>query len=228
MTEDDIVYAIWGEDKNDNGIPDYKEEDAYFYVLKPGKVDATGTDPQNFFYVGQGSIFKNTQDVTKFTDDGVKGNISKLPDEDKLGEIGAGDITGNVGENFSNVLWYRVTTANGANSNNSGSPIFGPGTSTRHVDGLLKPEDGKYGMIFMYNGGAVYYVTIGANSKISPDALAAANNAALTAAGKPADQWNVVWKNADGRGLMLQMQLARPVSCCSSTLTLMRRPQPTP
>lgn len=194
------VYAAWGYDANGNGTPDYKEEteDAYFYVLKPSVTDATGTDPQNFFYVGQGSIFKNTQDVTKFTDDGVKENISKLPDATRLGQIGAGDIAGKVGENFSNVLWYRIKTANGANSNNSGSPIVGPGTGTRHVDGLLKPENGKYGMIFMYDGGAVYYVTIDVNSKISADALAAANNAALTAADKTADQWNVVWKNADG------------------------------
>lgn len=194
------VYAAWGYDANGNGTPDYKEEteDAYFYVLKPSVTDATGTDPQNFFYVGQGSIFKNTQDVTKFTDDGVKENISKLPDATRLGQIGAGDIAGKVGENFSNVLWYRIKTANGANSNNSGSPIVGPGTGTRHVDGLLKPENGKYGMIFMYDGGAVYYVTIDVNSKISADAMAAANNAALTAADKTADQWNVVWKNADG------------------------------
>lgn len=194
------VYAAWGYDANGNGTPDYKEEteDAYFYVLKPSVTDATGTDPQNFFYVGQGSIFKNTQDVTKFTDDGVKENISKLPDATKLGQIGAGDIAGEVGANFSNVLWYRVKTANGANSNDSERPIVGSDTSTRHVDGLLKPENGKYGMIFMYDGGAVYYVTIDVNSKISADALAAANNAALTAAYKTADQWNVVWKNADG------------------------------
>ena len=194
------VYAAWGYDANGNGTPDYKEEteDAYFYVLKPSVTDATGTAPQNFFYVGQGSIFDETNDVTDFTGNGVRKHISKLPDATKLGQISAGDIASKVGENFSNVLWYRVTTANGANSNNSGSPIVGPGTSTRHVDGLLKPENGKYGMIFMYDGGAVYYVTIDVNSKISADALAAANNAALTAADKTADQWNVVWKNADG------------------------------
>ena len=194
------VYAAWGYDANGNGTPDYKEEteDAYFYVLKPSVTDATGTAPQNFFYVGQGSIFDETNDVTDFTGNGVREHISKLPDATKLGQISAGDIASKVGENFSNVLWYRVTTANGANSNNSGSPIVEPGTSTRHVDGLLKPENGKYGMIFMYDGGAVYYVTIDVNSKISADALAAANNAALTAAYKTADQWNVVWKNADG------------------------------
>ena len=188
------VYAAWGYDANGNGTPDYKEEteDAYFYVLKPSVTDATGTAPQNFFYVGQGSIFDETNDVTDFTGNGVREHISKLPDATKLGQISAGDIASKVGENFSNVLWYRVTTANGANSNNSGSPIVGPGTSTRHVDGLLKPENGKYGMIFMYDGGAVYYVTIDVNSKISADALAAANNAALTAADKTADQWNVV------------------------------------
>lgn len=178
--------------------PAQASENAYFYVLKPSVTDATGTAPQNFFYVGQGSIFDETNDVTDFTGNGVREHISKLPDATELGQISAGDIASKVGENFSNVLWYRVTTANGANSNNSGSPIVGPGTSTRHVDGLLKPENGKYGMIFMYDGGAVYYVTIDVNSKISADALAAANNAALTAADKTADQWNVVWKNADG------------------------------
>lgn len=177
--------------------PAQASENAYFYVLKPSVTDATGTDPQNFFYVGQGSIFDETNDVTDFTGNGVQEYISELPDDD-LTEIGAGAIANNVGENFSNVLWYRVKTANGANSNDSGSPIVGSGTSTRHVDGLLKPENGKYGMIFMYDGGAVYYVTIDVNSKISADAMAAANNAALTAAYKTADQWNVVWENADG------------------------------
>lgn len=193
------VYAAWGYDANGNGTPDYKEEteDAYFYVLKPSVTDATGTAPQNFFYVGQGSIFDETNDVTDFTGNGVQEYISELPDDDLTG-IGAGAIANNVGKNFSNVLWYRVKTANGANSNNPEDPVVGSDTSTRHVDGLLKPEDGKYGMIFMYDGGAVYYVTIDVNSTISADAMAAANNAALTAADKTADQWNVVWKNADG------------------------------
>ena len=159
--------------------------------------DATGTDQKNFFYVGQGSIFDKTNDVTDFTGNGVREHISGLPTE---WPDGAGEIQSKVGDKFSNVLWYRVTTAKGANSNHSGSPIFGPGTSTRHVDGLLEPESGEYGMIFMYGDSAVYYVTIGVGSTISAAALEAANNAALTAAGKPADQWNVVWKNADGRG----------------------------
>lgn len=62
--------------------PAQASEDAYFYVLKPSVTDATGTAPQNFFYVGKGSIFDKTNDVTDFTGNGVREHISKLPDAD--------------------------------------------------------------------------------------------------------------------------------------------------
>lgn len=206
MTEDDIVYAIWGYDANGNGIPDYKEEteNAYFYVLKPGKVDATGTDPQNFFYVGQGSIFDKTNDVTDFTGNGVREHISKLPDVAGLEPIGAGDIAGKVGANFSNVLWYRVTTANGANSNNSGSPIVGSDTSTRHVDGLLKPDAAHYTVLFALKNdddtikSIVHSATIPANTVIGEDTVKTANAAALKEEKKDANAWTVIWKDKTG------------------------------
>lgn len=200
------VYAAWGYDANGNGTPDYKEEteDAYFYVLKPSVTDATGTAPQNFFYVGQGSIFDETNDVTDFTGNGVREHISKLPDATKLGQISAGDIASKVGENFSNVLWYRVTTANGANSNNSGSPIVGSGTSTRHVDGLLKPNAAHYTVLFAVKNAdgsiksIVHSATFSLETAIGEDTVNTANTAALTAEGKNANEWTVIWKDADG------------------------------
>lgn len=186
--------------------PAQASEDAYFYVLKPSVTDATGTAPQNFFYVGKGSIFDKTNDVTDFTGNGVREHISKLPDADttELEKIGAGDIAGKVGENFSNVLWYRVTTANGANSNNSGSPIVGPGTSTRHVDGLLKPDAEHYTVLFAVKNAdgsiksIVHSATFSVETAIGDDTVNTANTAALTAEGKNANEWTVIWEDADG------------------------------
>lgn len=203
MTEDDIVYAIWGYDANGNGIPDYKEEteNAYFYVLKPGKVDATGTAPQNFFYVGQGSIFDKTNDVTDFTGNGVREHISGLPTE---WPDGAGEIQSKVGDKFSNVLWYRVTTAKGANSNDSRSPVVGSDKRTRHVDGLLKPDAEQYTVLFAVknaNGSIksiVHSATFSSGTAIGEATVNAANTAALKEESKNANEWTVIWKDADG------------------------------
>lgn len=184
--------------------PAQASENAYFYVLKPSVTDATGTAPQNFFYVGQGSIFDETNDVTDFTGNGVREHISELPNANQLQQIGAGDIAGRVGENFSNVLWYRVTTAKGANSNNSGSPIVGSSTSTRHVDGLLKPDAEHYTVLFaVKNEGdsiksIVHSATFSLGTAIGEDTVDTANTAALTAEKKTAEKWTVTWKNETG------------------------------
>lgn len=192
--------------------PAQASENAYFYVLKPGVDDATVTDQQKFFYVGQGSIFKNTQDVTKFTDDGVKGNISKLPDATATGlqQIDAGDIKDKVGDKFSNVLWYRVTTAKGANSNHSGSPIVGSDTSTRHVDGLLKPDAEHYTVLFAVkntNGSIksiVHSATFSLGTAIGEATVDTANTAALAAEKKTAEKWTVTWKNETGSAVNVE------------------------
>lgn len=182
--------------------PAQASENAYFYVLKPGVDDATVTEQQNFFYVGQGSIIDNTADMTDFTGNGVQEYISELPDDD-LTEIGAGAIANNVGENFSNVLWYRVKTANGANSNDSGSPIVGSGTSTRHVDGLLKPNAAHYTVLFAVKNAdgsiksIVHSATFSLETAIGEDTVNTANTAALTAEGKNANEWTVTWKDAN-------------------------------
>lgn len=206
IVENTNLYAVWATDVNGNGTPDYKEttEKAYFYVLKPGVVDATVTAQQNFFYVGQGSIFENTQDVTKFTDNGVANNISTLPNanKDELIRIGANDIADKVGANFGNVLWYRIKTDGGAN-NNSGSIVAWP-TPTRHVDGLLKPDEEHYTVLFAVkdrNGSIksiVHSATFSSATAIDKETVDTANTAALAAEEKDANAWTVIWKDADG------------------------------
>lgn len=199
------VYAAWGYDANGNGTPDYKEEteDAYFYVLKPSVTDATGTAPQNFFYVGQGSIVKETADVTDFTDNGVQEYISVLPDDEALTQLGASDIATKVGTDFSNVLWYRIKTDSGANSNGD-EPIVGSDTTTRHVDGLLKPDAEHYTVLFAVKNAdgsiksIVHSATFSVETAIGDDTVNTANTAALNEEGKNANEWTVIWKDADG------------------------------
>ena len=179
--------------------------DAYFYVLKPSVADATVTDPQNFYYVGKGS--SNTDiAVTDFTGNSVKEHISTWPNssESDLDQIGAGEIKDKVGEDFGNVLWYRIKTASGANSNDPNHPAADSTEQTIHVDGLLKPDPSQYTVLFALKNddgsinSIVHSATIPGQQPIGENIVNTANTAALQAENKSADQWNVTWKDENG------------------------------
>lgn len=179
--------------------------DAYFYVLKPSVADATVTDPQNFYYVGKGSSNTDTA-VTDFTGNSVKEHISTWPNssESNLDQIGAGEIKDKVGKDFGNVLWYRIKTASGANSNDPNYPAADSTEQTIHVDGLLKPDPNQYTVLFALKNddgsinSIVHSATIPVQQPIGENIVNTANTAALQAENKSADQWNVTWKDENG------------------------------
>ncbi len=272
IDEDTTLYAVWAEDKNKNGTPDYDETkhtvtytdgaeqaafkdrvysdllegmdtpefggtpsregfefagwmpevaetvtgeatytaqwkkaeepvestNGYFYVLKPGSQDnLTTTDPQHFYYVGQGNIQEVPEEEITFEDDGVASQIQTYPNAEQLQSIGAGAIANKVGTNFENVFWYRVSQAAGANSNND-TPIVSAETKTWHVDGILKPKDPNYQVRFILRQGETETVLnvydIESGTAISGQNIADTAKNALEI-GKPGEGHVVQWKD---------------------------------
>lgn len=176
--------------------------DGYFYVLKPESQDPGTTDPQRFYYVGKGKIQKDPMVQTSFEGDGVADQIVKVPSTwpDGVPE----NIKTATGTDFSDVLWYRVSQDNGANDNNSNptdDPV--PGSELAwHVDGILRPEDGEYTALFLWQDSDdfkfVYRADIPVGTEIGSKVVKDADEAALKVAGKTSDEWNVVWNDSKG------------------------------
>lgn len=187
--------AQWEEDEES-----VESTAAYFYVLNPDFAgDPTTTDTDNFYYVGKGKIKENTSDKVDF-DNGVTGQITDYPDDEKLEEIGAGAIANQIGENFSKVFWYRTKyETSGANGNNGTIIAEAPAW---HVDGILRPVDGQYTVLFLWQNdedlNVVHSATVDVNKAIGADIVSTADEAALKAAGKTSDEWHVVWSK-DGK-----------------------------
>lgn len=119
LTKAETFVAQWEKDEESDG-----STAAYFYVLKPDfSGDPSTATPENFYYVGQGSI----ENPHAGEADGQQYTKPQEPVTDLLGDIAA---------KVENIVWYRVGQANGANSNND-TPIVSAETKTWHVDGYL-------------------------------------------------------------------------------------------
>lgn len=176
--------------------------DAYFYVLKPESQDnLTTTDPQHFYYVGQGSLQGTPQGTTDFNN-GVAGQIQTYPNAEQLQSIGADAIAGKVGENFANVFWYRVSQASGANGNPGYENPVSANTLAWHVDGILKPENPNYQVRFILRQGETETVLnvydIESGNAISDQNIQSAADNALRI-GNPGEGYVVRWKDAKGQ-----------------------------
>ena len=195
LRQAETFVAQWEEDEES-----VESTAAYFYVLNPDFAgDPTTTDTDNFYYVGKGKIKENTSDKVDF-DNGVTGQITDYPDDEKLEEIGAGAIANQIGENFSKVFWYRTKyETSGANGNNGTIIAEAPAW---HVDGILRPVDGQYTVLFLWQNdedlNVVHSATVDVNKAIGADIVSTADEAALKAAGKTSDEWHVVWSK-DGK-----------------------------
>ncbi|MEE0509596.1 MAG: hypothetical protein UDG94_00010, partial [Peptococcaceae bacterium] len=133
----------------------HNETDAYFYVLKP---DYNGTledaTQGHFFYVGLGSVSNDVAEISDYTGNIVNEYIESRPstgfyDFLELGitDTSYGEYINLVGDDFSNVIWYRTVLSDGANSNGN-TPIVESGTACWHVDGTARPIDQTYQVKF--------------------------------------------------------------------------------
>lgn len=195
VTEKATYTAQWVEDEEP-----VKSTNGYFYVLKPGSQgDLTTTDPQHFYYVGQGNIQEVPEEEITFEDDGVEDQIVKVP---SIWPEGADKIKSAVGTNFENVFWYRVSQASGANGNPGYENPVSANTLAWHVDGILKPKSPNYQVRFILKQGEtetvlnVYDIPFG--TSISNQNIQSAANKALQI-GNPGAGHVVRWTNANGQ-----------------------------
>ena len=185
--------AQWEEDKEP-----VESTNGYFYVLKPGEQNPGTTDPQHFYYVGQGNIQEVPEEEITFEEDGVADQIVKVP---STWPEGADEIKSAVGTNFENVFWYRVSQAAGANSNGATS-VVPDKTTTWHVDGILKPRNPNYQVRFILRQEETEPVLnvydIPSGTPISNQNIQSAANKALQI-GNPGKGYVVRWKDANGQ-----------------------------
>lgn len=119
LTKAETFVAQWEKDEESDG-----STAAYFYVLKPDfSGDPSTATPENFYYVGQGSI----ENPHAGEADGQQYTKPQEP---------VTDLPGDIAAKLENIVWYRVGQANGANSN-GGTPVVSDGITTWHVDGYL-------------------------------------------------------------------------------------------
>lgn len=197
VTEKATYTAQWVEDEEP-----VKSTNGYFYVLKPGSQgDLTTTDPQHFYYVGQGSLQGTPQGTTDFNN-GVADQIKAYPNATQLQSIGAKAIADKVGTNFENVFWYRVSQASGANGNPGYENPVSANTLAWHVDGILKPKSPNYQVRFILKQGETETVLnvydIASGNAISDQNIKNAANKALQI-GNPGAGHVVRWTNANGQ-----------------------------
>lgn len=195
VTEKATYTAQWVEDEEP-----VKSTNGYFYVLKPGSQgDLTTTDPQHFYYVGQGNIQEVPEEEITFEDDGVEDQIVKVP---SIWPEGADKIKSAVGTNFENVFWYRVSQASGANGNPGYENPVSANTLAWHVDGILKPKSPNYQVRFILKQGETETVLnvydIQSGTAISGQNIADTAKNALEI-GKPGEGYVIQWTNANGQ-----------------------------
>ena len=119
LTKAETFVAQWEKDEEPVG-----STDAYFYVLKPDfPGDPSAATPENFYYVGQGSI--ENPHVGE-----AEGQQYTEPQEPVT------DLPSDITTKLENIVWYYVSQADGANSNGD-TPVVPDGTPTWHVDGYL-------------------------------------------------------------------------------------------
>ena len=140
------AFAVDTQDRRPRG------ENAYFYVLKS---DYSGTlsdaTKGDFYYVGQGRVDRDVEAVFDATGVAVNDLIETLPEysHSQLRQLGVDDsFIDKLGNEFSNVTWYRTVLSDGANGNSGYSDPVSSGTKCWHVDATLNPDKENYQVHF--------------------------------------------------------------------------------
>ncbi|WP_321024206.1 InlB B-repeat-containing protein [Eisenbergiella porci] len=114
---------------------------AYFYVLKPSAPYGS-TLAKDYFYVGQGTVqpFAGDNQNSPTQQHKDMSHLRTEPNKDDvLKQVQAVYQAEHPNETIevTNVIWYKIPWANGANSNNE-TPFVPSGTKCYHVDGYVE------------------------------------------------------------------------------------------
>lgn len=164
---------------------------AYFYVLKRD-YDGTkqGATMGDFWYVGQGEIASETARYDE-TGETISELIAAKPASDSTTLAGLGvdaDVVATLGQDFSNVIWYRTVLSDGANGNRGYSnPV--PSGWCWHFDGFVRPDYNQYTVRFYMKDQTEWFYQFGGLS--DTDALTQEEINEAKAAAQPGEHQSV-------------------------------------